>query len=62
MTSGEMLTKQAMRMKLSYARKLLLKAATVGIEALVLGNKFCGDSQVVKALCYNPEGCGFETR
>jgi hypothetical protein len=45
-TSGELLSKQAMRKKLlytknTYIRKLLLNIVTAGIEALVvLGNEF----------------------
>jgi hypothetical protein len=44
-TSGELLTKQAMRkyllyMKNAYILKLLLNVVTTRIEALVSGNKF----------------------
>jgi hypothetical protein len=46
-TSGELLTKQAMRKQIllytknMYILKLLLNVVTAGIGALVLGNNFC---------------------
>jgi hypothetical protein len=72
-TSSERLTKEGMRKKLLYTKntyilKLLLNIATVGIEALVSGSKFCMTVKMPAAFYpLSPQhgaysGCGWRKR